>query len=208
MSVGLGIVFSVVVLLVAALLLAPAVPRERSGNLKDRFGPELDRATAHHRGDVKAAERELRARVRRFGRLRLRVLTPAEREQYAARWVDLQAKFVDCPGVAVAEANRLLSHVAAALGYPADSHARQVEALSVHHPRRVDGLRQLHLAAQQAATGAGTAEEMRQAFAAGRLLFEELLVAHSSQDATRKPRARNLEHVPAQRSTGRTSSFG
>ncbi|MGW0908589.1 hypothetical protein [Streptomyces sp. NPDC002853] len=208
MSVGLGIVFSVVVVLIIALALAPSVSRERAGSVRDRFGPELDRAAAHHHGDTKAAERELKARVRRFGNLRLRHLTPAEREQYAAQWGELQSTFVDCPGVAVAQANRLLSSLAAALGYPADSHARQVEALSVRHPRRVDGIRQLHQAAQQAAAGGGVAEEMRQAFVAGRLLFDELLATHSQEASGGKKRARRLANVPAQRSIGRTRSIG
>ncbi|MGB8946709.1 MAG: hypothetical protein WCD21_41720 [Streptomyces sp.] len=138
----------------------------------------------------------------------MRGLTPAEREQYVAQWVDLQGKFVDCPGVAIAQANRLLSQLAAALGYPADSHARQVDALSVQHPRRVDGIRQLQLAAQQAAAGKGTAEEMRQAFVAARLLFEEMLMPQSHDDGAREARSRRLENVPAQRSIGRTRSLG
>ncbi|MGW5735880.1 MULTISPECIES: hypothetical protein [Streptomyces] len=208
MSVGLGIVFIVVVVLLVALAFVPSFPRGRAGSMRDRFGPELDRAAAHHHGDVKAAERELKTRVRRFGKLNLRALAPTEREQYVTQWTDLQAKFVESPGVAVAQANRLLSHLAAELGYPADSHARQVEALSVRHPGRVDGMRQLHLAAQRAAEGGGTVEEMRQAFVAGRLLFEELLVTYSQDEGADKSVARHLERVPRQRSIDRTRSLG
>lgn len=210
MSVGLGIVFGVVVAIITALVLAPPVPQARSGSLRDRFGPELDRVTDQHHGDTKAAERELKARVRRFGNLRLLSLTATAREQYAAQWADLQGQFVDCPGAAVAKANRLLGQLAVARGYPADSHTRQVEALSVHHPRRVDGIRQLHAAAQQAAAATGDAdpEKMRQAMVAGRLLFEELLTTQPREGRASKARARRLQNVPVQRTADRTRSLG
>ncbi|MGW7067174.1 hypothetical protein ACWGII_14025 [Streptomyces sp. NPDC054855] len=208
MSVGLGIVFGVVVVIITALVLAPPVAQVRSGSLRDRFGPELDRVAARHHGDTKAAERELKARVRRFGNLRLLSLTVSAREQYAAQWADLQGQFVECPGVAVAKANRLLWQLAVARGYPADSHARQVEALSVHHPRRVDGIRQLHAAAQQAAAGETELERMRQAMVAGQLLFEELLTTRPGEEGTSEARPRRLQHVPVQRTADRTRSLG
>ncbi|GAA1897529.1 hypothetical protein GCM10009837_19710 [Streptomyces durmitorensis] len=208
MSVGLGIVFGVVVVIITALVLAPPVAQVRFGSLRDRFGPELDRVAARHHGDTKAAERELKARVRRFGNLRLLSLTASAREEYAAQWVDLQGQFVDCPGAAIAKANRLLWQLAVARGYPADSHARQVEALSVHHPRRVDGIRQLHAAAQQAAAGEAEPEKMRQAMVAGRLLLEELLTTGPQEGSASKARARRLRSVPAQRTADRTRSLG
>lgn len=208
MSVGLGIVFGVIVVIITALVLAPPLPQVRFGSLRDRFGPELDRVTARHHGDAKAAERELKARVRRFGNLRLLSLTTPAREQYAAQWADLQGQFVDSPGAAVAKANRLLWQLAVARGYPADSHARQVEALSVHHPRRVDGIRQLHMAAEQAATGEAEPERMRQAMVAGRSLFEELLTTEPREECASKARTRRLQNVPVQRTTDRTRSLG
>ncbi|MFF1379699.1 hypothetical protein [Streptomyces sp. NPDC058308] len=208
MSVGLGIVFGVVVAIITALVLAPPVPHVRFGSLRERFGPELDRVTAQHHGDAKAAERELKARVRRFGNLRPLSLTAPTRERYAAQWADLQGQFVDCPGAAVAKANRLLWQLAVARGYPADSHARQVEALSVHHPRRVDGIRQLHTAAQQSAAGEAEPETMRQAMVSGRLLFEELLTTQPREEGARKARAPRLQNVPVQRTADRTRSLG
>nr|WP_157839102.1 hypothetical protein [Streptomyces flavidovirens] len=210
---GIGIILGAVVAIMTALVLVPPVTQSRSSSLRARFGPEFDRVAAQHHGDDKAAARELNTRVRRFGRLRIQGLTVPAREQYAAQWAGLQEQFVDCPGAAVAKANRLLTHLAAERGYPAESHALQVEALSVHHPHRVDGSRQLHKAAQKAASGEAEAEKMRQAMVAGRLLFEELLRAQpqdegASKALTRQPISRRSGSVPAQRTGGRTQTSG
>ncbi len=213
MSVGIGIIFGAVVAIMTALVLVPPVAQSRSSGLRARFGPEFDRIAAQHHGDEKAAARELGARVRRFGRLRIQGLTVPAREQYAAQWAGLQEQFVDCPGAAVAKANRLLSHLAAERGYPAESHALQVDALSVHHPHRVDGSRQLHMAAQKAANGEAEAEKMRQAMVAGRLLLEELLRTQPQDEGASKalPRqafSRRPRSVPAQRTGDRTQTSG
>jgi hypothetical protein len=213
MSVGIGIIFGAVVAIMTALVLVPPVAQSRSSSLRARFGPEFDRVAAQHHGDEKATARELGARLRRFGRLRMQGLTVLAREQYAAQWAGLQEQFVDCPGAAVAKANRLLSRLAAERGYPAESHALQMEALSVHHPHRVDGSRQLHRAAQTAATGEAEAEEMRQAMVAGRLLFEELLRTQprdegASKALPRQPISRRTRSVPAQRTGDRTRTSG
>ncbi|MEV0521866.1 hypothetical protein AB0I66_00425 [Streptomyces sp. NPDC050439] len=208
MSVGLGIIFGVVVVIITALVLAPPVTQERLGSLRDRFGPELDHITALHQGDTKAARRELRSRVRRFGKLRPLRLTAQAREQYAAQWVDLQSQFVEFPGATVAKANRLLWQLAVARGYPAYSYSRQVEALSVHYPRRVHGARQLHAAAQQAATGNAEPERMRQAMVAGRLLFEELLDTQPLEEDESRAQVQRVQHIPEQRTADRRRSFG
>ncbi|MBT2489775.1 hypothetical protein J7E96_14875 [Streptomyces sp. ISL-96] len=216
MSVGTGIIFGMVVAIITALMLVPPVAQSRSGNLRIRFGPEFDAVAARHRGNAKAAERELNARVSRFGDLRIQGLTPQARERYAAQWAGLQEQFVDCPAVAVAKANQLLCQLAVAVGFPADSHARQLEALSVHYPYRVDGSRQLHWAAQKhktaTATEAAEVEEMRQAMVAGRLLFEELLNAQPNEGARKtgpsQRSPRRFRSIPAQRAGDRTRPIG
>ncbi|MET9514730.1 hypothetical protein [Streptomyces sp. NPDC002994] len=214
MSMGTGIIFGMVVAIITALMLVPPVTQSRSGHLRNRFGPEFDAVASQYNGNAKATERELNARVSRFGNLRIQGLTPQMREQYAAQWAGLQERFVDCPTVAVAKANQLLCQLAVAVGFPAESHERQLEALSVHHPYRVDGCRQLHLAAHKhkTATGAAEVEEMRQAMVAGRLLFEELLRARPDE-GPRKAGAhrrspRRFRSVPAQRTGGRTRTIG
>ncbi|MFD5160259.1 hypothetical protein ACFWMJ_19650 [Streptomyces hawaiiensis] len=183
MSTGLIIaliVIAAVVVIIAAVMTLRARGPRRGPSLKRRFGPEYDRAVARHDGDAKAAERELTERVQRHGDLRERSLEPAQREQYEARWTAAQERFVDSPREAVAEADRLLSELAGARGFPdGGQYEEQLAALSVHHAHHVDGYRRVHraahLRAEDARDGGQGTEDMREAMVAARALFEELV---------------------------------
>ncbi|GAA3072228.1 hypothetical protein [Streptomyces glomeratus] len=193
MSTGLIIALIVIVIVAAVVAGAAAVsPRARGAMggraLKRRFGPEYERTVSRHDGDAKAAERELAARLEKYGSLREQPLEPAERERYAARWTAAQERFVDSPRDAVAEADRLLAEVAGTLGFPdGGRYEEQLDALSVHHADHVQGYRRLHRAARTPATGAadgrtGT-EEMRAALLEARALFEDLVEPARRQPA-------------------------
>ncbi|PWI06108.1 hypothetical protein DIZ27_35380 [Streptomyces sp. NWU339] len=180
--IALIVIVAVVVVAAAALTLRARGPY-RGAHLKRRFGPEYDRAVARHDGDAEAAERELAQRVRLHGDLRTRPLERAERERYEAGWTAAQERFVDSPGAAVAEADRLLADLASARGFPnGGQYEEQLAALSVHHARHVDGYRRVHRVAQARADGthgthgggAGT-EEMREAMVEARALFDDLV---------------------------------
>ncbi|WP_435820914.1 hypothetical protein [Micromonospora chersina] len=82
------VVVIVIVVIVLAALAAFAVVASRRRALKQRFGPEYDRAVAEQdsRG---AAERELRERERRHAELELTPLSPESRARYAAAWEEL-----------------------------------------------------------------------------------------------------------------------
>ncbi|CAL9577392.1 hypothetical protein [Streptomyces sp. Tu 3180] len=212
MSTGLIIALIVIVVLVAAAVLVMRARGPRRGaNLKRRFGPEYERAVARHDGDTKAAERELAERVERHGDLRERPLEAVEREQYEARWTAAQERFVDSPGEAVAEADRLLAELAGAKGFPDGGHYEdQLAALSVHHAHHVEGYRRVHRVAQARARGAqdgggaGT-EEMREAMVEARALFDELVrpSAHdhgrhrADADGARRSPAGRGHHTPS-----------
>ncbi|CAL9586513.1 hypothetical protein SUDANB145_05137 [Streptomyces sp. enrichment culture] len=186
------IVLVAAVLIVAAVLTLRARGSRHGGSLKRRFGPEYDRTVARHDGDTKAAERELAERVERHGSLRAKPLEPAERDRFEARWTAAQERFVDSPREAVAEADRLLSELAGARGFPdGGRYEEQLAALSVHHAHHVDGYRRVHHAANggQAddGTGAGT-ERLREAMVEARALFERLIrTDHGDHRATRTP---------------------
>ncbi|KPI12507.1 hypothetical protein OK074_8933 [Actinobacteria bacterium OK074] len=190
----------------AAIAGTNILPRRGSGaregrELKRRFGPEYDRAVAHHDGDAKAAERDLAERVKRHGPLHERPLEQETRDRYEARWAAAQAGFVDSPREAVTAVDRLVAELAHDRGFPdGGQYEEQLAALSVHHAHRVHGYRRLHGAARAAAAngapsnGDGT-EDMRQALLAARALFEELLDGKadgkadhkSDQDTAREP---------------------
>ena len=189
-----GLIIALIVIVAAVVVVVAVLPRRAragtggGGSLKRRFGPEYDRAVTRHDGDERAAARELAERVKRHGSLEKRPLPGAERERYEARWADAQARFVDSPREAVAEADRLLAELAAARGFPdGGQYETQLEALTVHHAHHVQGYRQVHLAAQTTAegradNGAGPApgtgtEELREAMIEARALFEDLVTA-------------------------------
>ena len=201
MSTGLIIALIVIVAVVVVVAAVLALRARRSagggGSLKRRFGPEYDRTVTRHDGDERAAARELAERVKRHGSLEKRPLPSAERERYESRWAAAQERFVDSPREAVAEADRLLSEVAAARGFPEEGrYETQLEALSVHHAHHVQGYRRVHLAAHTTGdangvgpgTGTGT-EDMREAMIEARALFEDLVTpdrrdARADRDAS------------------------
>ncbi|MEU5179145.1 hypothetical protein [Streptomyces longwoodensis] len=184
MSTGVIIALIVVAVVVVAVLVAMWVRGPRGAHsLKQRFGPEYDRAVARHGGDKKAAEQELGALVERHGNLQRRPLEPAERERYEARWTAVQERFVDSPREAVVEADRLVAELAGARGYPDGAqYEEQLAALSVHHAHHVNGYRTVHGVAHSRTAGTASGdgsgpgtEDMRTALIEARALFEDLL---------------------------------
>jgi hypothetical protein len=140
--------------------------------LRRRFGPEYQRAV-EETGSGKAARRELRRRLRRVARLDLRDLTPDERARFAAAWTDIQARFVDDPGRAVAASKRLVDDVMTARGYPDEGFEQRLADLSVRSPQAVQHARSAHACSKNTAS----TEELRRAMVHYRALLEELLAA-------------------------------
>jgi hypothetical protein len=164
------IVVVLVVLIVAAALWFAA--RRRA--LRQRFGPEYDRAVAE--GDSRlAVERELRERERRHAQLELRDLDPESRDRYAASWNEIQARFLDDPNTAVNEADELVTRLAGERGYPTGDYDEQVANLSVDHARTLGNYRDAHEIYLVNARGEATTEQLRQAVVHYRALFSDLL---------------------------------
>jgi hypothetical protein len=168
--------FIVIAVISVALVLSTRRARAiRTAHLKDRFGPEYDRAVDEH-GDRGQAERELMARTRRIERQRRRDLNPADRQYFESSWGRVQAQFFDDPAGAVAAADDLIAEVMRARGYPEDDDFEQrVADLSVDHASVVQ-----HYRAAQALATAGVGdptntEELRQAVVHYRALFTDLL---------------------------------
>ncbi|MEU2156206.1 hypothetical protein ABZ532_14515 [Streptomyces sp. NPDC019396] len=143
---------------------------------------------------------------RRFGRLRMKPLSDAERDQYVALWAGLQERFVDSPAAAVTKAAELLDQLTVARGFPAGPREERFRTVAAVFPERAQGALRLHQACAEAASGQADAESLRQALVGGRALFEEL-VAVTAQDralaaAARRGRARRRVSV---RGTGQGS---
>jgi hypothetical protein len=181
MEPGIIILIAVIAIAVIALVIYLAT-RRRSEHLRDRFGPEYDRAVTDGR---LSGERELAARQRRVEKLEIRPLDPDQRDEFARRWRDTQAHFVDSPGEAIQEADRLVAEVMGERGYPVEDFDQREADLSVHHGDVLGNYRAAHgitLAYQQGHAGT---EDLRQAMVHYRSLFEDLLeTAPSGDDET------------------------
>src|SRR3954454_4812562 len=132
MSTGATIVIIVVAVVAVALVTWFALQQVRRRQLRERFGPEYDRAV-QDADDRRAVERDLAEREKRHAQLDIRPLDEATRERYTQAWAQIQADFVDDPGGAVNAADRLVTVVMAERGYPTDGYEQQVNDLSVQH---------------------------------------------------------------------------
>jgi hypothetical protein len=192
MSTGAIIGIIVVILVVAALLVGlSAVNRRR--RLRDRFGPEYDRAVSEH--GRREAEAELAERERRVRQLDIKPLTPTARAQYASEWTAVQEQFVDAPLAAVSGAHTLVTAVMKDRGYPTEAFDQIVADLSVEHAATLDHFRAAHDISQHAASGTAPTEELRQAMIHYRALFTELL--GQPGNSAGKARAAAAAHTPA-----------
>jgi hypothetical protein len=171
----------VIALVVAGLVIAR---QRRSQRLQEGFGPEYGRTLAE-KGDRRAAESELLERRERRQKLEVRELDPESRERYAERWRGAQRTFVDQPGAAVAEADRLVTEVMHERGYPVEEDfERRAADVSVDHPVVVESYRAAHGISVRAARNEADTEDLRQALVHFRALFDELLGANDRSHET------------------------
>ncbi|MFB7723597.1 MULTISPECIES: hypothetical protein [unclassified Nocardia] len=187
MSGAVVTVIVIVVVIAAAIVIALALmPRMRSRKLKERFGPEYDRAVEQS-DNRRDAERELVERQKRHQQLQLRELTDDEKRRYTMQWAHVQEQFVDDPAHALENADRLLTLAMADRGYPTEDPDQRVADLSVEHAQPVDRFRRAHQIAGQAGRGQVSTEDMRAAIVDYRQLFAELVDGNGSQSDTAAP---------------------
>jgi len=169
------VVVAVAVLGAVIWLVTQEMQRKR---LRQRFGPEYDRAVEES-DNPRAAQRELAERERRHKELDIRPLSAQARERYTQKWALVQEKFVDHPATAVEEADQVLVALMAERGYPTEGYEQQVQDLSVQHAKTLTDYRTAH-ATQQKRDGAST-EDLRDAMVRYRTVFEDLLTDGSDE---------------------------
>ena len=192
---GLVIIAALAVVVVIALISA-RVTRRRHAELRQRFGPEYDRALEEHRSATRA-ERELLAREKRVEQLHLRPLSESERIQYGVKWEEVQARFVDDPSSAVQAADDLIKAVMGARGYVVERFEQRVADLSVEHARVVQHYRAARELSGASREGYADTEDLRQAFVHYRALFSDLLEQPEHLD----PQLREYRHDDADQTT-------
>jgi hypothetical protein len=167
---------AVAVILVVAVLAWLSVRKRRTTTaaLRQRFGPEYERAV-REQGSERRAEAQLADREKRVERLKIRDLDPTERERFSGQWHSLQSGFVDDPKGAVTEADILVSSLMQTRGYPVADFNQRAADVSVDHPRVVANYRSAHEVALRLGKGEASTEDLRTAMIHYRSLFEELV---------------------------------
>jgi hypothetical protein len=164
----------VVIAAIAALLF---LQRRRTTMLRNRFGPEYDRAL-HEYGGQRRAEKALEHRTERTEQYHVHPLRPDEQQRFGEEWRKAQAQFVDDPALAIREADRLVCEVMRLKGYAVADFDRRTEDLSVDHPLVVRNYRAAHAIAITEQEGRATTEDLRRAMVYYRELFDDLLETH------------------------------
>lgn len=169
------IIIAVVIVVVAGMILAPILSqRKRSARLRGDFGPEYDH-TVQALGDEKKAQSELEDRQKHIKALNIHPLSVKESDRYTVEWAEVQSKFVDQPGQAIVDADRLIMEVMHLRDYPVSDIEQRTADISVTHPDFVSNYRAARLIANKNDEQQANTEELRQAMIYYRSLFEELL---------------------------------
>ena len=165
----------VLVLVILAAILMPILARRKSSKqLQEHFGPEYDK-TVQALGDEKKAQKELEERQKHVEALDIHPLTVNQHERYLAEWAAVQSKFVDQPGEAIVEADRLIMEVMQLRSYQVADFEQRAADLSVNYPALVSNYRAAREIAIKNSQHQANTEELRQAMIYYRSLFEELL---------------------------------
>ncbi|HYZ13088.1 MAG TPA: hypothetical protein VFA08_05715 [Actinomycetota bacterium] len=187
MDAAIWVVIAIVALVVIGVLVWFAINKQRSGQLREVFGPEYDR-TVEESEDRKTAESELLERQKRVEGFEIRPLDPAERTRFASRWIAVQARFVDDPKSALGEADELVTEVMSERGYPMNEFDQRAADVSVDHPKVVEDYRAAHGISERVGSNDATTEDMRQALVHYRALFSELLEEGETSDVKEETR--------------------
>lgn len=165
---------ALVVLIGGAMLWAKTARQRRSLRLHDQFGPEYERAVSAAGGERKG-QQELEEREKHVAALNIRPLSTTERERSLADWTSVQSRFVDEPGQAIVDADRLIGEVMQLRAYPVAEFEQRAADISVGYPALVSNYRAARAIAVKNEQHQADTEELRQALIHYRSLFEELV---------------------------------
>lgn len=187
------ILLAAIVLLALAGLALMVWRTVRSRRLQRQFGPEYEQ-TVHDAGNRRAAERELEQRRHRIDKLTLRELASDERREFGNRWRRIQTDFVDRPDAAVESADRLVTEVMLARGYPNGDFKQRVADASVGHADVAGDYRTARAIAEKSRHGQASTEELRQSLVCYRNIFQEMLGIDEVPPTEARPASRHLRH--------------
>ena len=172
------IVLAIVVLavvVIAGVGIWRVARKRRTERLRTKFGGAEYTRAVEEGGSRRQAEAALDERTERVEGLHIRPLAAGDRTRFVESWGRVQARFVDGPGSAVTDADRLLGDVMSTRGYPVSDFEQRAADISVDHPLVLENYRAAHQSALRQAEGHASTEDLRQAMIHYRTLFEELI---------------------------------
>lgn len=188
MNPALTITLTLLILIVAAVAIGWALSRRRQQHERERqqharqeTGPEFDHQAERHGGIASATDR---IETRRQS-LNVRELTPRERERYTHEWNGLQNAFLDRPGLALIEADRLVAELMRDRGFRSDHIDDAALDLSLEHKTVVDRYRSAHDLVE---SGTTDIQQQRQAMLHYRTVVDDLLAVNLRSEQERAPR--------------------
>ncbi len=176
----------VAVVIAVGLIIWIASLSFRSARLKKKYGPEYD-YTLDKLGDRRTAEADLKEREKRVHQLDLHELNDHEKDRYHTEWTEIQADFVDDPAKSVDRANRLITEVMIARGFPVEDFEQRSADLSVLYPNFAPKYRQANALATKIQEGNTSTEDLRQAMLNYHSLFDQLLGTVHTPEPAKEP---------------------
>jgi hypothetical protein len=167
-AIAAAVVLGVLVVLTVGMAL---VRRRRRSHLKERFGPEYDRAVSTT--GKRDAEKRLTEVEQQHDDLEIRALPSTTRDRYLDEWRQAESRFVSDPNDAVRAADRIVLRVLEERGYPIDGDLDNRTAhVAADYPEAVSRYRHAH---EMVSDADQSTESLRKAMVDLRVVFEELL---------------------------------
>jgi hypothetical protein len=164
-------VIAAAIVVVAAVLWG--MRTRRRAHLRDRFGPEYDRAVSD--AGRRDAERRLAEVESDHEQLDIKPLSEAARERYLEEWRSVESRFVNDPEDSAKAAERVVLRALEERGYPTGRDAEERTAhLAVDHPDVVERYRHGRAMLGEVKGADGT-ENLRKAMLDFRAVFEEVV---------------------------------
>jgi hypothetical protein len=168
-------IITVAIVLAAGIGILYSMRKRRTNKLRAQFGTTEYARAVKEGGSQRKAEAALDKRAERVEAMHIRPLATADRARFIEAWGKIQVQFIDAPGGAVADADKLLGDVMSTRGYPVGDFEQRAADISVDHPLVLDNYRAAHQCALRQARGEASTEDLRQAMIHCRTLFEELV---------------------------------